>query len=39
VVSPFKGMDISPNVRERQLQLDAPMLMVAGGLAMRRFES
>jgi type IV pilus assembly protein PilM len=39
VVSPFKGMDISPNVRERQLQLDAPMLMVAGGLAMRRFDA
>jgi type IV pilus assembly protein PilM len=39
VVSPFKGMDISSNVRERQLQMDAPMLMVAGGLAMRRFES
>ncbi len=37
VITPFKGMDVSPNVRDRQLQLDAPMLMVACGLAMRRF--
>jgi type IV pilus assembly protein PilM len=38
VISPFKAMDISPNVRDKQLQLDSPMLMVACGLAMRRFE-
>ena len=38
VVSPFKAMEISPNVRERQLQSDAPLLMVACGLAMRRFD-
>ncbi len=38
VISPFRSMDVSPNVRERQLQNDAPMLMVACGLAMRRFD-
>jgi type IV pilus assembly protein PilM len=37
VVSPFKGMEIGPNVREKQLRLDAPAYLVACGLAMRRF--
>lgn len=38
VISPFRSMEISPNVRERQLQSDAPLLMIACGLAMRRFD-
>lgn len=37
LISPFQGMEVSDNVRERQLRLDAPALMVGCGLAMRRF--
>jgi len=39
VISPFKGMDVSPNVRDKQLRLDAPALLAPCGLAMRRFEA
>jgi len=38
VISPFKGMEISGGVREKQLRLDAPALLTPCGLAMRRFE-
>ncbi|MBS0308499.1 MAG: pilus assembly protein PilM [Proteobacteria bacterium] len=38
VVSPFKGMQIGSNVREKQLRSEAPSLLVACGLAMRRFD-
>lgn len=38
VVSPFKGMEISAGVRDKQLRLDAPALLTPCGLAMRRFE-
>jgi len=38
VVSPFLGMQIAPNVREKQLRIDAPAYLVACGLAMRRFD-
>lgn len=38
VISPFKGMELSPNVKEKQLRGDAPALLVACGLAMRRFD-
>ncbi|ABR89513.1 PilM type IV pilus assembly protein [Janthinobacterium sp. Marseille] len=38
VVSPFKGMQLSPNVREKQLRIEAPAYLVACGLAMRRFD-
>lgn len=38
VVSPFKSMDVSGAVREKQLKLEAPSLLVATGLAMRRFN-
>lgn len=34
---PFEGMEISKTIRERQLKIDAPSLLVAAGLAMRRF--
>lgn len=38
VANPFAGMQLSRNVRPRNLQSDAPALMVACGLAMRRFD-
>lgn len=38
IMSPFQGMEISSGIRERQLQVDAPSLMVSCGLAMRRFD-
>lgn len=38
VVSPFKGMQLSPDVREKQLRVEAPAYLVACGLAMRRFD-
>ena len=38
VVSPFKGMQISPSVREKQMRVEAPAYLVACGLAMRRFD-
>ena len=37
VVSPFKGMQLSSNVREKQLRAEAPAYLVACGLALRRF--
>lgn len=37
VVSPFKGMQLAPNLREKQLRAEAPAFLVACGLAMRRF--
>jgi type IV pilus assembly protein PilM len=38
IMSPFQGMEIAQEIRERQLRLDAPALMVGCGLAMRRFD-
>ncbi len=38
VISPFKGMELAANLRERQLRLDAPALLTPCGLAMRRFD-
>ncbi len=38
VANPFALMTLSDRVKSRQLQLDAPSLMVACGLAMRRFD-
>lgn len=37
VISPFKGMQVGPHIREKQLRIDAPAYLVACGLAMRRF--
>jgi type IV pilus assembly protein PilM len=37
VISPFKGMQLAPTVRESQLRNEAPAYLVACGLAMRRF--
>ena len=33
VVSPFKGMQLAPSVRESQLRTEAPAYLVACGLA------
>ena len=39
LLSPFQGMELAPGVRERQLRLDAPALLIGCGLAMRRFDA
>ena len=38
VANPFSNMALSSKVKPRQLTVDAPSLMVACGLAMRRFD-
>ena len=38
VANPFAGMSLSNRIREKSLKQDAPSLMVACGLAMRRFD-
>jgi type IV pilus assembly protein PilM len=38
VANPFSDMEVSSKIRPRQLQTDAPSLMVACGLALRRFD-
>lgn len=37
VLNPFKGMEANSGLREKQIRMDAPALLVATGLAMRRF--
>jgi type IV pilus assembly protein PilM len=39
ILSPFHGMEVAGTIRERQLRADAPALLVATGLAMRRFDA
>jgi len=39
IMSPFQGMEVASSIRDRQLRLDAPALMVGCGLAMRRFDA
>ena len=39
VANPFANMALSSKVKPRQLTIDAPALMVACGLAMRRFDT
>lgn len=39
MANPFAKMTLSQRVRPKQLLLDAPSLMVACGLALRRFDS
>lgn len=36
--NPFVGMSISPKIKQQQLLADAPALMIACGLAQRRFD-
>src|SRR5947207_13459961 len=38
VANPFGTMAVADSIRPRQLAMDAPMMMIATGLAMRRFE-
>jgi type IV pilus assembly protein PilM len=38
LANPFNGMEISPRVRAKQLVADAPSLLVACGLALRKFD-
>lgn len=38
VANPFAGMELSSRIRPVQLSADAPSLMVACGLALRRFD-
>ena len=38
LADPFAGMTISPRIRAKQLAADAPSLMVACGLALRKFD-
>jgi type IV pilus assembly protein PilM len=38
VANPFASMAISPRVALKKLVADAPSLMVACGLGMRRFD-
>ncbi len=38
VANPFEQMTLSSRIKPRQLQTDAPALMIACGLAMRRFD-
>jgi type IV pilus assembly protein PilM len=38
VANPFAAMETSDRIRPRQLAQDAPMLLIATGLAMRSFE-
>jgi type IV pilus assembly protein PilM len=38
VANPFVNMDVSPKVKVKSLTQDAPSLMVACGLALRRFD-
>jgi type IV pilus assembly protein PilM len=39
VANPFATMQVSPKIKQRQLTQDAPALVVAAGLAMRRFDA
>jgi len=38
VANPFSGMLINPRIKQQQILSDAPSLMIACGLAMRRFD-
>ena len=38
LANPFAGMAISPRIRAKQLAADAPSLLVACGLALRKFD-
>ena len=38
IANPFASMALSPRVKPRQLSADAPALLIACGLAMRRYD-
>jgi type IV pilus assembly protein PilM len=39
IANPFATMQVSPKIKQRQLAQDAPALVVACGLGMRRFDA
>ena len=39
VANPFVGMSLSSRIRPKNLAADAPALLVACGLALRRFDA
>jgi type IV pilus assembly protein PilM len=39
IANPFANMALSSKIRPKNLAMDAPSLMVACGLAMRRFDA
>ena len=39
IANPFANMALSPRLKPRQLNQDAPALLIACGLAMRRFDA
>ena len=39
IANPFSSMAISPRIQLKRLVTDAPSLMVACGLALRRFDA
>lgn len=39
IANPFANMALSPKIRPKHLMSDAPSLMIACGLAMRRFDA
>lgn len=38
VANPFSGMAVNPRIKQQQIFSDAPSLMIACGLALRRFD-
>ena len=38
LANPFVAMEISPRIKAKQLRSDAPSLLVACGLALRKFD-
>ena len=38
VANPFGTMAVADSIRPRQLAMDAPLLLIACGLALRSFE-
>ena len=39
VMNPFSAMDLNPRIKQQQIAMDAPALIIACGLAMRRFDA
>ena len=39
VMNPFSTMELNPRIKQQQIAMDAPALIVACGLAMRRFDA
>lgn len=38
IANPFNAVSLSSKIKQQQLQMDAPSLMIACGLALRRFD-